>query len=247
VAVSLGENVNPLRPSSNQLLRSKSPKGADILASELRERILAGEFADGTGLPAERDLVVQTRMSRTTVREALRILEVQGLIRTRLGRTGGAFVKQPDAEVMSNTVDLLIRGRRMLLPALFETREAIEPFCAQLAAIHRTEDELAALERLNQLLSEAGIDSAQFLQAGLDWHIALARASHNEVLSGLMAAFSRAIDAQTDRDAFADVELRRATIRAHSTITNAIRANDADTAARRMRRHSASLVGALVA
>jgi len=215
----------------------KSPKGADVLANELRERILSGEFGDGASLPAERDLVVQTRMSRTTVREALRILEVQGLIRTRLGRSGGAFVQQPDAEIMAGTVNLLIRGQRILLPALVETKQAVEPLCAQLAAIHRTEDQLAALEQSNRLLSDASADSAQFLRAGLDWHLAIARASQNEVLWGLMAAISRAIHDATDRDAFPDFEARRATIRAHSAVTNAIRTQDAEAAARRMRRH----------
>jgi DNA-binding FadR family transcriptional regulator len=48
------------------------PKASDVLAAELRERILDGEFAEGTALPAERELVTQTRMSRSTVREALR-------------------------------------------------------------------------------------------------------------------------------------------------------------------------------
>ena len=67
------------------------PKASDVLANDLRERILSGEFPEGTSLPPERDMVVQTQMSRTTVREALRILEVQGLVRIRTGRSGGAF------------------------------------------------------------------------------------------------------------------------------------------------------------
>ena len=129
----------------------KVPKASDVLANELRERILTGEFAEGTGLPAERDLVTQTRMSRTTVREALRILEVQGLIRIKAGRTGGAFVQQPGEEAMASTVNLLIRGRQIRLAALLETREAIEPFCAQLAATHRTQEELEVLEEANRL------------------------------------------------------------------------------------------------
>ncbi|MGB9250194.1 MAG: winged helix-turn-helix domain-containing protein, partial [Mycobacterium sp.] len=57
------------------------PKASDVLARELRERILSGELVEGTALPAERELVKQTQMSRATVREALRILEVQNLVR----------------------------------------------------------------------------------------------------------------------------------------------------------------------
>src|ERR1700710_898774 len=142
---------NGSRPDRSviQLSPMKVPKASDVLANELRERILTGEFAEGMGLPAERDLVIQTRMSRTTVREALRILEVQGLIRIKAGRTGGAFVQQPGEEAMASTVNLLIPGRQIRLPALLETREAIRAFCAQLAAIHRTDDDLAVLDAAN--------------------------------------------------------------------------------------------------
>ena len=86
------------------------PKASDVLADDLRERILLGEVPEGTALPTERDLVAQTHMSRATVREALRILEVQGLIRIKTGRTGGAFVQKPDDESVADSVALVIRG-----------------------------------------------------------------------------------------------------------------------------------------
>ncbi len=223
--------------SSIQLSPMKVPKASDVLANELRERILTGEFAEGTGLPAERDLVTQTRMSRTTVREALRILEVQGLIRIKAGRTGGAFVQQPGEEAMASTVNLLIRGRQIRLAALLETREAIEPFCAQLAATNRTDEDLAALDAANIAIADDAGDLSQFLAANVDWHVAVARASHNELLSGLMTALSRAIYASTEDEQFVDLDVRHTAVHAHETITTAIRAGDAEAAVRRMRRH----------
>ena len=87
----------------------------DVLANELRERILSGDYVEGTPLPPERELVVQTKMSRTTVREALRILEVQGLVHQKAGRAGGAFVQRPGEQSMADTVALLIRGRQIRL------------------------------------------------------------------------------------------------------------------------------------
>jgi GntR family transcriptional repressor for pyruvate dehydrogenase complex len=223
--------------SSIQLSPMKVPKASDVLANELRERILTGEFAEGMGLPAERDLVTQTRMSRTTVREALRILEVQGLIRIKAGRTGGAFVQQPGEEAMASTVNLLIRGRQIRLAALLETREAIEPFCAQLAATHRTDDDLAALDAANVAIADDTGDLAQFLGANVDWHVAVARASHNELLSGLMTALSRAIYAATEDETFVDLTVRHTAVHAHETITKAIRDQDPEAAVRRMKRH----------
>jgi DNA-binding FadR family transcriptional regulator len=219
-----------------QLTPIPVPKASDVLAHDLRERILRREFPEGTALPTERDLVVQIRMSRATVREALRILEVQGFVRIRSGRAGGAFVQTPDEESVADSVTLVIRGRRIRMAALLETREAIEPVCAQLAAKYRTDADLERVDQANKAMSVDG-PLADFLQANLDWHTAVAIASHNELLTGLMLALSRAIYASTDTKGFVDSDVRRTTIRAHRGVTQAIRAQDPDAALRRMNRH----------
>jgi DNA-binding FadR family transcriptional regulator len=219
-----------------QLSPMEVPKASDVLANRLRESILSGEYPEGTPLPPERELVVQTRMSRTTVREALRILEVQGLIRIKAGRAGGAFVQQPGNESVANTLELLIRGRQIRLAAVHETREAIEPSCARLAAMHRTPEDLRSLEEANDALATSGsVD--EFLQANVDWHVAVATASHNEILTGTMIALSRAIYTTTNTEGFVNDEIREATVRAHRSVTRAIRERDPDAAVRRMTRH----------
>lgn len=223
--------------SSIQLSPMEVPKASDVLANNLRERILSGEFEEGTPLPPERELVTQTRMSRTTVREALRILEVQGLVRIKAGRAGGAFVQRPGTDVMARSVGLLIRGRQIRMAALLETREAIEPFCAQLAAKHRTDGDLARLEAANEAIAGSGNNLEAFLQANIDWHVAVAAASHNELLSGFMMAISKAVYIATANEGFVTDEVRATAVRAHRTITNAIRDRDADAAVRRMVRH----------
>jgi DNA-binding FadR family transcriptional regulator len=212
------------------------PKASDVLATDLRERILRGEFPEGTALPPERDMVVQTQMSRTTVREALRILQVQGLIRIKTGRSGGAFVQRLGGESVADSVSLLIRGRQIQMADLLETREAIEPVCAQLAAKYRTDADLEALERANETISSDG-PLEDFLKANVEWHVAVAMASHNELISGFMSALSRAIYTSTDNQAFVDADVRRVTVRAHKKIMEAIRAQDAEAAIRRMKRH----------
>ena len=212
------------------------PKASDVLANELRERILSGEYPEGTPLPPERELVVQTRMSRTTVREALRILEVQGLIRIKAGRAGGAFVQHPDEESVAGSLDLLIRGRRLRLASVHETREAIEPSCARLAALHRTTADLRRLEAVNETIATSG-SLDEFLQANVDWHVGVATAGHNEILTGIMIALSRAIYKTTRNEGFVNEEVRGITVRAHRSVTRAIKDRDADAAARRMLRH----------
>ncbi len=230
-----------------QLAPMHVPKASDILADELRERILRSEFPEGTALPPERELVIQTRMSRTTVREALRILEVQGLVQIKTGRSGGAFVQRPGGESVASSVSLLIRGRQVRMAALLETREAIEPACAQLAAKYRTDDDLARLDQANDAISAATESLAAFLQANVDWHVAVAIASHNELLTGFMLALSRAIYASTDNQAFVDAEVRSSTVRAHQSITRAIRAGDPEAAVRRMKRHVRAYAEAVAA
>jgi DNA-binding FadR family transcriptional regulator len=213
------------------------PKASDVLVHELRERILSGELPEGTALPPERELVVQTRMSRTTVREALRILEVQGLVRIRAGRAGGAFVQRPDNESVASSLSLLIRGRQIRLSAVLETREAIEPICAQLAAEHRTSADIAALKAANAPIADPDSSLADFLQANVDWHVAVAIATHNELIAAFMTALSRAIYTSTENENFIDAEVRRVTARAHNSITQAIEKGDAAASARRMSRH----------
>lgn len=221
------------------------PKASDVLASHLRERILNGELAEGAPLPAERDLVRQTRMSRATVREALRILEVQNLIRVKAGRAGGAFVQRPTTKSMANSVSMLIRGRRIKLVDLMEMREALEPFCAELAARNRTDEDLAGLDRANEAMANPETDLEQFLHANLDWHMGVAVASRNELLIGFMIALSQAIYAGTKDAAFVDTEVRAVTSHAHRAITTAIRHRDAVAAGRRMRKHVHSYAAAL--
>lgn len=223
--------------SSMQLTPMDVPKASDILVNELRERILSGELAEGTALPPERELVAQTRMSRTTVREALRILEVQGLVRIRAGRAGGAFVQRPGNESVVSSVSLLIRGRQIRMAALLETREAIEPVCAQLAAKHRTAADLTALDHANAPIVDPDSTLAEFLQANVDWHVAVATATHNELITAFMVALSRAIYASTENEAFVDAEVRSITARAHRSIAEAIKKKDATAAVRRMTRH----------
>jgi GntR family transcriptional repressor for pyruvate dehydrogenase complex len=220
------------------------PKAPDVLARVLRERILSGELEEGAALPAERELVKQTQMSRATVREALRILEVQNLVRVKAGRAGGAFVQRPTTASMASSVGMMIRGRRIKLVDLMETREALEPYCAELAAAKRTVAELAVLARANDAIADPQADLAKFLQANLDWHVGVAAAGHNELLIGFMTALSQAIYAGTENAAFVDDKVRAVTVRAHKSITNAIRDKDVEAAGRRMRRHVHSYASA---
>jgi GntR family transcriptional regulator, transcriptional repressor for pyruvate dehydrogenase complex len=170
---------------------------------------------------------------------------VQNLLQVKTGRAGGAFVLRPTTKSMANSVSMLIRGRRIKLVDLMETREAVEPFCAELAARNRADEDLAELDRANEAIADSEADLGQFLQANLDWHVGVAVASHNELLTGFMSALSQAIYAGTENAAFVDTEIRAVTSQAHWAITSAIRDRDVTAAGRRMRRHVHSYADAL--
>lgn len=213
------------------------PKSCDVLADRLRLQIFSGAFAPGDPLPPERDLVTETGLSRGSVREALRILEAQGLVRTRPGRHGGSFVCQPSEHLLTQQVDSFARGRGVSTQTLIEAREALEPTLAQLAALNRDNDDLAALEAITVRMEALVNDIPGFIAENVQWHWALAVASHNELLRAFMASIAGLIHEASRSEHVAAAEVRRLVLKAHRSILRAIRLRDGDAARRRMERH----------
>ena len=218
------------------------PKASDLLAERIREQILSGTFVEGQLLPTERELSQQTGLGRSSIREALRILENQRLIATRVGRNGGSLVRRPDRSSVESSLALFIRGQQLRLASLLETREAIEPVAARLAAVHRNDHDLDLLIVQGAQLESVIDDSAAFLAANVQWHLAVVGASHNELLITFMNAIARAVHAGTEIDKFDAPQVRRATMEIHQRIFAAIRDGDPDAAERRMRRHVRAMI-----
>ena len=217
------------------------PKTSDVLATELRKQILGGALAPGSSLPAERELVTQTGLSRGSVREALRILEAEGLVTTRPGRLGGSIARQPGDESLAKYIHLFVHGRGITLSSLLQTREAVEPSLAALAAQNRTEEDLQQLIAVTERVEAAYADLPLYLAENVNWHCSIAAASHNELLRAVMVAISSMVYKASAIENFATEEVRRVVIKAHRRILDAIVAKDADAARRRMARHLAAL------
>ncbi|MGD9941783.1 MAG: FadR/GntR family transcriptional regulator [Burkholderiaceae bacterium] len=218
--------------------RIEVPKSCDLLAEQLRGKILTGVYPADSPLPAERELVALSGLSRGSVREALRLLEADGLVRTRPGRYGGSVVCRPTDELLARQVAMFAKGRGVTISSLIAAREALEPMLAQLAAQHRTETDLATLEAISARLDEAALtDNDEFLEQNLRWHYAVAVASHNDLLRAFMASLTELIEEATRvKDVVTD-EIRVTVARAHRRVLDAIVAQDADAARRRMQRH----------
>lgn len=220
------------------------PKTSDVLASELRRQILSGQWPPGASLPAERELVTQTGLSRGSVRDALRILESESLVITRPGRYGGSVANKPDDESLKRSISSFVHGRGITLLSLLQTREAIEPSLASLAATNRTEDELQLLVEVTKRVENAFLTPPEFLRENVAWHMAIAAASHNELLRAFLHSISNMVYKASAIENFATEEVRNHVVFAHRRILEAIVSQDAELAARRMALHLAAVTAA---
>lgn len=213
------------------------PKASDVLAERLRAQILEGDLATGQALPPERVLAERSGMSRTVVREALRILEIEGLVEIRPGRNGGSVVRTPDVGSFARSLEIFIRGRMVRFGDVLEAREYVEPICAQLAAERRTDEDLEMLRQETATVEAAFGDLPAFLTENVKWHIAVAQISHNELLAAFMQAIATAVRAATDVENFNSPQTMDGTVRAHRRVVEAIAAHDGERAYRAMKRH----------
>jgi DNA-binding FadR family transcriptional regulator len=215
----------------------KVPKSCDVLAERLQLQILSGTYSPGSALPTERELVAGTGLSRGSVREALRILEAQGLVQTKAGRYGGSVVSRPSDALLASHIKLFAQGRSVPLRSLVEARQALEPMVAYLAARHRTQADIEALTLISVRLDDAALDDVpRFLEENANWHTALATASHNDLLRAFTGSISGLMLEASRIERFASEDVRKLVTHAHSRILEAIVAQDADAARRRAER-----------
>ncbi|TQL56101.1 DNA-binding FadR family transcriptional regulator [Subtercola boreus] len=214
------------------------PRASDVLATTLREQILSGQFAQGEALPSERELIEYTQMSRTTVREALRMLESQGFVEMRTGRSGGPFARRPGSQAVEQSVRFAIQGEQTSETRLRETRQGVEPACAGLAAKYRTDEDLVRIDAATAAVDVAAASGSAeaFVLAKLEWHLAVSVASHNSLLIGFFKALATSIHEMADAGTLTD-DLIAQTAAHHGPVVEAIRAQDVAAAESFMRSH----------
>jgi GntR family transcriptional repressor for pyruvate dehydrogenase complex len=155
------------------------------IVQQIEESILKGELSEGSQLPAERDLAKQFGVSRTAVREAIKALQEKGLVDAFPGR--GTFVTNGTSNSMRRSLDRIIKsGEPDGLAYLVEVREILEPEIAALAAVRATDQDLAAMQESLDVMESARQDSDAFIEADLDFHLALAEAAANPIVLSLI-------------------------------------------------------------
>ena len=218
-------------------------KAYEQVADQLRELIVTSELAVGQRLPSESALAAEFGVSRATIREALRVLAAQGLIRTAKGASGGSFVTLPTVDHISSfvhdNVNLLTETKRVTLEELLEARELVEVPAARLAAQRRSEDDIA---RLRETVpdDDARLGTSEEFTYNSEFHTCMLDASRNTLLTVSAAPIFSVLQTNLARSSLGR-QFHREIHCHHLRILEAVEACDPDGAEAEMRDHLAFL------
>jgi len=231
--------INDNAPRNTGITRSA--KVSELLARGILEDIVARDLQPGTMLPPEAQMLEQYRVGRASLREALRILEVHGLIRVKPGPGGGPIIADVQSRDFGRTATFYFHARRAKFVDLLEARIVLEPLMTRMAAQRSTaslrtrlRDNIAEAE---SIIDEPGPDWGQISS---EFHGLINSISGNPVLDLIGSSLN---DIHTDRvKPIFPVGGRASVIRTHKKIADAIDAGDGEEAERLSRRHVQDLI-----
>jgi len=229
--------------------RLSARRTAEIIADELRRQIIDGELADGDVLPRQEVLVEQFDVSLVSLREALRILETEGLVSVRRGNRGGAVVHAPAKASAAYMLGLLLQSDYVPLGDLGTALQELEPMCAALAArrADRADELVPTLREINQAIAESIDDGARFTEIGNQFHDEVVRGCGNHTMIAVVGSLETLwtshlqqwADETAARGEYPSMSKRRVALNIHNKITDAILAGDGERARRLAARHLA--------
>jgi GntR family transcriptional repressor for pyruvate dehydrogenase complex len=159
---------------------NKSEKVSDNIIAQIRDAILSGKIKPGNRLASEKELIDQFGVSKATMREALRVLEVIGLLEIRKGIAGGAFVAEVNMRTTLHAIVNFLHFQTVSVKEITMLRYLIEPSVAQVAAARRTDKDI---EKLQQVIG-AGITAGDTeVSKEISFHRYLARMAENTILT----------------------------------------------------------------
>lgn len=155
------------------------------IVQQIEDSVLKGTLKPGDQLPAERELAQQLGVSRTAVREAVKTLREKGLVEAYSGR--GTFITDGTSQAARQSFDLMVKiGQQEGSPHLAELRLILEPGIAALAAVRADEENMVALHDAVAVMDRAQRDPEAYIEADLDFHLALAEAAANPLILSLI-------------------------------------------------------------
>jgi GntR family transcriptional regulator, transcriptional repressor for pyruvate dehydrogenase complex len=223
--------------------RGRGPRAGMLVADYLRQQIVEGSLQDGDDLPSEAVLMKQFTVSRPTLREALRVLESEGLLTVRRGSVGGFRVHAPDPKVAAQFAGRVLQHRGATLADIRQARIMFEPQCARLVAEHRTKSQL---ERLRECL-QAGVDEVDANGVGpvsshRTFHELIVELAGNETMMLMSSMFRHMLhedDGESGTAAEGSIDKRRIrrADKEHQILVDLIEVRDGEGAERFWTRH----------
>jgi GntR family transcriptional repressor for pyruvate dehydrogenase complex len=200
----------------------------------LIDYLLSGDVAPGQKIPSERQLAEALGVGRSTIREAIKSLELLGLLEQRVG--DGTYLSGSSSELLPQVIQwgLLLGERRM--DDLLEARFHLEVLLAGLAADGRTEEQLARLHELIAQMRASSDDLDSYIEADIAFHLQIARASGNSVLVGVLNNIQSLLHVWASRVIHTAGETATS-LAMHEPILKAIDAGDAEAAREAMTAH----------
>lgn len=198
-----------------------------LIARRIVADIQRGGYGVGDRLPPEKAMLDSYQIGRGTLREALRFLELQGVISLKPGPGGGPTVEKPDASHLATSLVLVLQFDKAPFSTVVEARADLEPVMARLAAGRLNDDDLATLTRSVDLMGQNLDDRDVFLATNREFHEAIAWASGNSMYGFTISALIDIVDGTQLGVDYPEVR-RRAIYAAHSRILDALAAHDGD-------------------
>ena len=227
--------------------RIRQPRVADIVAARLRDDILSGRLKEGDILPSQESLFTEFGVSPPALREAIHILEVDGLVSVRRGNVGGAVVHLPSAERTAHMISMVLQSRSSTPADVSGALIHLEPICAGMCAAR--EDRLTEVVPYLQVeidrQEEQFGDASQYVRNARRFHEALVSRCGNEPMILLICSLELIWSAHEssvwgdEGDPMAHKTMRAA-LRDHQRLVDAIRDGNADRAVRLAQDHLAA-------
>jgi DNA-binding FadR family transcriptional regulator len=234
-------STRQLLPDSVVLAQSLQGKGAEVVARNITQAIVAEGMQPGDLVGTEPELIEQEGVSRALLREAVRLLEHHQIARMRRGPGGGLFVMAPSANAVTEVAAIYLARRGMKLAELAELRTGVEVAIADLAAERVDEEGVRGLQEA--LLREEGATEAERAESVHDLHAAVAAAAKNRVLllvALVLIRLSRLHQIEQLAPK-ARKQIGAEVLRTHEGIARAVESGDREMARHRMRRHLEAL------
>jgi GntR family transcriptional repressor for pyruvate dehydrogenase complex len=198
------------------------------------ERLILNKLSPGDKLPSERELAEMLKVSRSSIRDAIRGLELMGLVEPRQG--AGTIVRETSVDAVANPFASALKRRKEMVSELLDFRRMLEPPLAARAATHASGDEISEMEEILQRQQEKQSQGEAAIAEDTEFHYSVALASGNSVVLKVLDIVMDLL--RETRERSLQVEGRpQKSLAGHRRILAAIKRHDAEAAKSAMRRH----------